>query len=964
MFKLARAATRSKTFYPPRACRIFLVLLAGCAAFSNTVLEAAGFPLENTGTERWMSALPNDTLVTQMIVPGSHDSAAWGTFLPAYTQAHNIYGQLMGGVRFFDIRIRDCNDCMPSGFKVVHGDRDHLYLNLGELEKVVLNPVRSFLQTYPNEAIFMSVSNEGGTFNAASFNTRYINTPRPYPLYLDATVETKLGEIRGKIVLFDRMKLNQGINWVEDGPVMGYQDESTLDCGWWPFSCGSGHEKKWTSIRAFLERALAHAQGNRFWINFASANRPPLGTGIDENSRYQNQRVLDFLKDNRTRLGRDFGSFVVMDNATGITADLFDRATANYAQSLVAENFLRLAKPSVDQSSFEIELKSGSSSYFRLESAVGGTGSKLCLGVEGVDSHSAGAGVVAFHCHPGSERRLLDHDWSFEAGGEAGYLSLKNRATGLCLSSQSPGSPNRVRMQPCGFSGSEDWLLESEAGARFQLKNRNTNLCLGVAGINSNQSGSPAQLEACAPEGSDSAMDRLWHLTVDGYDENSDLRYLRAATGWPTNATEDPRETLVRELEQRSGSTYGELWTEDDMQIAGQVRLYLWLSRSMRLPPDYLHGMTLGDQRNTAIVLLNAHLGEPVPALQALDDLGLHNKAKEVDGARATLRRIAIDAGWRTASEAEAMSADEMRNLFVVELHQRLTADIPGLSALPDRDLGSWAKMYLWFLERKMNTEAELKTFTLAKLRAEVIQEINYHAGETVPGLESLAVFQLAARAELTVVGEVYSVLLDLGWRRAVELKAMSPGDMRNTLIVELDLVSSDNVPYLQGKSDHELVGFARQYQYLKLHGHLDSELAAKPFVSIKARIRSQYDDLRCLDYRGPNSPILMWNCSTASSPSWELDDQDRIRQSSSNQCLDLEGTSVLAKSCNGNLSQKWWVDHKDRLRSKQYEMCLDIRETRDGAQPFIYECDSRGSQQWYSEESTSDDHRSLVWLD
>lgn len=61
----------------------------------------------------------------------------------------------------------------------------------------------------------------------------------------------------------------------------------------------------------------------------------------------------------------------------------------------------------------------------------------------------------------------------------------------------------------------------------------------------------------------------------------------------------------------------------------------------------------------------------------------------------------------------------------------------------------------------------------------------------------------------------VCEVLLSAGWRSAEELTHMSPEDMRNTLIVELNKHSTDSIQSLQGQSNVELAWHGLMYLWL-----------------------------------------------------------------------------------------------------------------------------------------------------
>lgn len=60
------------------------------------------------------------------------------------------------------------------------------------------------------------------------------------------------------------------------------------------------------------------------------------------------------------------------------------------------------------------------------------------------------------------------------------------------------------------------------------------------------------------------------------------------------------------------------------------------------------------------------------------------------------------------------------------------------------------------------------------------------------------------------------SVLVGGGWRNQSDLATMTDGDKRNTVIVELDLASADDIPYISSLDNNELIGSAALYIWLR----------------------------------------------------------------------------------------------------------------------------------------------------
>lgn len=204
----------------------------------------------------WMSDIPDDTPVTALSIPGTHNSGCvGGVFGLAETQDLDLSDQLKAGIRFLDIRLAQYEDNLFVHHDVVCMDKSYA---------TVLAICSCFLEKYPTETILMSVKDEGrvddklGRFapsavlgklnrgdtssaapNTSSFEgtlrTRTWEQIEDAPLFYNfaarppgeesrPTVEvftsgTTLGEVRGKIILLRRF---------EGGDDVG------LDLTYWP----------------------------------------------------------------------------------------------------------------------------------------------------------------------------------------------------------------------------------------------------------------------------------------------------------------------------------------------------------------------------------------------------------------------------------------------------------------------------------------------------------------------------------------------------------------------------------------------------------------------------------------------------------------------------------------------------------------------------------------------------------
>ena len=215
----------------------------------------------------WMSDLPDDVLVTALSIPGTHDSGCIeGPVGIAKTQNLDIPEQLNAGIRFLDIRLAHYQDDL-----FVHHD----VIYMGKSYKDVLKICADFLARHPSETILMSVREEDradsslGDFapsellgrltreeserrdDTRSFEEEFKGQTREQveaaPLFYnffdsppgvetgDAaptfTPETKLGDVRGKIILLRGFKGDQGMgidvtHWLDDTITRSDEDEN------------------------------------------------------------------------------------------------------------------------------------------------------------------------------------------------------------------------------------------------------------------------------------------------------------------------------------------------------------------------------------------------------------------------------------------------------------------------------------------------------------------------------------------------------------------------------------------------------------------------------------------------------------------------------------------------------------------------------------------------------------------
>lgn len=284
----------------------------------------------------WMSLVPDSKLISELSIPGTHDSAAMkreGFDKPRLTtQARTIREQLENGVRFLDLRIGYVNN----EFGLYH---EKFSVNLSFAS--VRDACRQFLDDHPRETIIASIKNEhDGGGNRLSFRARFLKyvdeTPGLWDLRTAAEGYPTLGEVRNKIVLFRRFPLDSeaefiGINacgaaggkecsafpydttgTIGGPPTLRIQDKFSLVSIRPP---GPLLSEKWGVIENLLTEASGPSgRKDVLYVNFNSAaglvsNKYPIAA-----AEFINPRAANYFKPNdQGRFGiipRDFeGSF-------------------------------------------------------------------------------------------------------------------------------------------------------------------------------------------------------------------------------------------------------------------------------------------------------------------------------------------------------------------------------------------------------------------------------------------------------------------------------------------------------------------------------------------------------------------------------------------------------------------------------------------------------------------------------
>jgi len=223
----------------------------------------------------WMSRLPDQVRISELSLPGTHDSCALHDGLSfgfAKCQSWQLSGQLKAGIRFLDIRCRH----VGNRFQIYHGVIDQ---KMTFLE--VQDTCRKFLLDHPSECIVMSVKEESTAQNSTrSFKETFQNeiTSDAKLWHVDTAIP-KLESVRGRIVLIDRVGKLGGIPW----STIMKQDQYTVS-----------PNVKEKLVREHFGKTMKD-DGRRWFVNFCSGTVPSSLLTPRKYALELNQSVLEFV---------------------------------------------------------------------------------------------------------------------------------------------------------------------------------------------------------------------------------------------------------------------------------------------------------------------------------------------------------------------------------------------------------------------------------------------------------------------------------------------------------------------------------------------------------------------------------------------------------------------------------------------------------------------------------------------
>lgn len=210
---------------------------------------------------RWMTNLKDDVLLSELSIPGTHDTMSFYGGDAVKTQGMSLSNQLQSGIRVLDIRCRNVHN----HFRIYHGP-----VFQRALFEDVLDTVVDFLNRNPGETVLMRVKEEN-TYVAPTnrfevvFDRVYWRKAKYRDYWWQGTsMNPRLAAMRGKIVVlqdFDRANQRFGMPYNSFSIQDVYHLRTIRDL-----------YNKWTKVKDYLALADTGGKDAVKYMNYLSGS--------------------------------------------------------------------------------------------------------------------------------------------------------------------------------------------------------------------------------------------------------------------------------------------------------------------------------------------------------------------------------------------------------------------------------------------------------------------------------------------------------------------------------------------------------------------------------------------------------------------------------------------------------------------------------------------------------------------
>lgn len=150
----------------------------------------------------WMRSIDDNKLISDITIPGTHDTMALHGGPAAECQAWSLADQLKAGIRYLDLRVFE----FEHKLYIMHGI---IYQHSSFTD--VLSTIQGFLREYRSETVFLRVKPDGQLFNKDKVEGLVLKLiSGDQDIWVESAIP-RMGEVRGKIVLLQKDSFKLGI---------------------------------------------------------------------------------------------------------------------------------------------------------------------------------------------------------------------------------------------------------------------------------------------------------------------------------------------------------------------------------------------------------------------------------------------------------------------------------------------------------------------------------------------------------------------------------------------------------------------------------------------------------------------------------------------------------------------------------------------------------------------------------
>ena len=191
---------------------LLIIVVLGWVMLVPNLEKADTLPV--FGSDRWMGDIPDETLLSEIVIPGTHDSGTQYVQLAYFSkcQSASIAEQLKAGFRYLDIRL----GADQGKLKFMHGftscrTGSSIWSSALYVDSV-LSDCASFLSEHPTECVLFVVKQEHGDESVSEFQELLDQAISASGIsLLETEAMPTIGEARGKLVLFRRYEDEAGL---------------------------------------------------------------------------------------------------------------------------------------------------------------------------------------------------------------------------------------------------------------------------------------------------------------------------------------------------------------------------------------------------------------------------------------------------------------------------------------------------------------------------------------------------------------------------------------------------------------------------------------------------------------------------------------------------------------------------------------------------------------------------------